>query len=252
MSVAPLTMVSDELQAIFEADQADRRGDMFARDPQGVMERDRLRRERVDELLSLGALQSGADYFHAAMVFQHGSSLRSYRQAHALASRSRDLGDTRAAWLAAASLDRWLTTVGKPQRFGTQFHGVEGRWELLPVDPTTTDEERAEWNVPSLAEQRQQAEQMTRDNPPTWSAMPSSGDVTIVVVSQQQLSAQEPLAVIVDWSDEPVMVPLVGLGDAFAEMGELGMLMIKLDGAGPDQSDLLLRLVVAEDDLELR
>jgi hypothetical protein len=43
---------------------------------------------------------------------------------------------------------------GKPQRYGTQYMaaGPDGPLELWPVDPSTTDEERARWGVPSFAD----------------------------------------------------------------------------------------------------
>ena len=185
-------VANKELAEIFETDQADRRGGAFANDPQGVMERDRLRRARVEALVEEGRVVSGADYFYAAMVFQHGSSLDSFRKAHEFASRARDLGDGRAAWLAAASLDRWLTTLGRPQRFGTQFQAIGGRWRLLPVDPETTDEERAAWNVPPLAENLKRADQMTVESPPIDLGMPSTADVVTLMVTREQLAAEEP------------------------------------------------------------
>lgn len=238
-------MDNDELAVIFRADQSDRSGDAFTRDPEGVMERDRLRHARVEALLAEGAIVSGADHFHAAMVFQHGSSLGSFRRAHELASRGRDLGYERAASLAAASLDRWLTTQGRPQRFGTQFQSVDGRWQLMPVDPATTDEERAAWNVPPLVENLQRAERMNTDSPPVGLSMPLPADVVTVIVTREQLVAQEPLPVVVVWIDETVMVPLDGLADVG------GVAMIRIDGAGNGQSDLWVRLVVADDQPDL-
>ena len=65
-------------------------------------------------------------------------------------------------WLAAASKDRELTREGKPQLYGTQFRDIGNGMELYPVDPSITDEERARWNVPPLADAKQRAAQMTR------------------------------------------------------------------------------------------
>jgi len=62
--------------------------------------------------------------------------------------RAAELGSTRPArWLAAAAYDRWLMTGGLPQKYGTQFRFANGRWGLHEVDPTTSDEERARWDV---------------------------------------------------------------------------------------------------------
>jgi hypothetical protein len=71
-----------------------------------------------------------------------------------------------ARWLAAAAQDRWLMAAGRPQRYGTQYRSRGGRWELWPVDEATSDDERAAWDVPPLAEARRRAEELTRDEPP--------------------------------------------------------------------------------------
>jgi hypothetical protein len=55
---------------------------------------------------------------------------------------------------------------GKPQKYGTQYRAESGRGMLYEVDPRTTAEERAEWNVPPLDAARARAEKLTRENPP--------------------------------------------------------------------------------------
>jgi hypothetical protein len=57
-------------------------------------------------------------------------------------------------------------TGGLPQKYGTQYRSVNGRWVLHEVDPTTTDEERARWDVRPLAEALRRADQMTCDAHP--------------------------------------------------------------------------------------
>ena len=139
-----------ELHDLFVQDQAGRQGGMRP----GVAECDRQRRRRLTELLAAGALQEATDYWHAAMLLQHGDTLDDYWQAHDLAKRGATLGHAGCRWLAAAAYDRWLVSQGKPQRFGTQSRTVDGRLALYPVDPTTTDAERAEWLVKPLADLR--------------------------------------------------------------------------------------------------
>jgi len=99
----------------------------------------------------------GPDHYHAAMVFQHGGSAESYRRARELALRAADLGHRPARWLAAAALDRLLVHEGRRQRYGTQYRTWGGERMLVEVDPSTTDRERAEWDVPPLAEARARA-----------------------------------------------------------------------------------------------
>ncbi len=74
-----------ELARIYEEDQADRHGAPDDIDWSEVGPRDEQRRARVLELLTAGEVRSAADYFHAAMVFQHGSSLEDFQRAHDLA-----------------------------------------------------------------------------------------------------------------------------------------------------------------------
>jgi hypothetical protein len=101
------------------------------------------------------------------MVFQHGADRAHVLRAHELAKRAAGLGSTRPArWLAAAAYDRWLMIAGLPQKYGTQFRFANGRWVLHEVDPTTTDEERARWDVPPLAEALRRADQMACDPGP--------------------------------------------------------------------------------------
>jgi hypothetical protein len=56
-------------------------------------------------------------------------------------------------WLAASAEDRFLTRIGRPQRFATQL-GFEagGPWTLSPVDPIVTDELRRMMGAHSLKE----------------------------------------------------------------------------------------------------
>jgi TPR repeat protein len=160
--------MNQELRELYEQDQAERQGPISP----DLMERDRKRRQRVEELLDSGSVVSAEDYFHAAMVFQHGEKVEDYWKAYELARRAAEQGHTTGRWLAAAAYDRWLMKQGKPQKYGTQYTSRDdGPFILWDVDPSTTDEERAEWNVPPLAEAIRRAEEINqlhskeRENP---------------------------------------------------------------------------------------
>lgn len=108
-----------EMTSIFEADQA-------ARTPKNidwsvVSAEDVLRRTRTKTLLDNGNLQSGNDYFHAAFIFQHGDGPNDYLLAHILAMIAVARGKPSAIWIASATLDRYLMSIGKPQVLGTQY-----------------------------------------------------------------------------------------------------------------------------------
>ena len=57
---------------------------------------------------------------------------------------------------------RELFEQDQADRAGGRLHdGTRGdRWVLWPVDPATTDAERAEWDVPPLAEALRRAEEL--------------------------------------------------------------------------------------------
>ena len=158
--------MNEELQALFEQDQADRRvffEQLEHEQLQQVRQRDRARRQRVEELVASDMVQAPEDYFHAAMVFQHGERLDDFWRAHELARRGAELGHPDCRWLAAAAYDRWLMNQGKAQKYGTQYTSRDDEpYRLWDVDPTTSDEERAAWDVPPLAEALQKAEDLTR------------------------------------------------------------------------------------------
>jgi hypothetical protein len=116
-------------------------------------QRDREHRKRVSEIIATQELNAPEDYFHAAMIFQHGETVEEIWQAHTLAKQGAELGYDPARWLVAAALDRWLMYQGKPQEYGTEFVSDGNRYWLWDVDPTTTDAERSQWNLPSLQQQ---------------------------------------------------------------------------------------------------
>ncbi len=131
-----------------------------------MRELDHQRRMQVNNLMTAGTLKSAEDYFHAARIFQHGDTPDDAWMAHQLSFQSAQLGYRPARWMAAAAYDRWLMYQGKPQKYGTQYVSDGKRQRLWDVEPDTTDLQRAEWDVPSLADQIRKAEEATRIDPP--------------------------------------------------------------------------------------
>jgi len=143
-----------ELIQIHHDDQADRAVGAYENiDWAKVAPRDQARRKRVDEILAAGGAKAADDYYHAAMVYQHGNAPDEIQRAHDLAIRAVELDPEHdaARWLAAASEDRKLMYEHKPQKWGTQYKKLDGTWVVWEVDPAITDAQRAEWNVQPLA-----------------------------------------------------------------------------------------------------
>jgi hypothetical protein len=145
-----------EMTAIFEADQAARqRPDEI--DWKVVSAEDRKRRLRTQVLLDQGRLRSGDDFYHAAFVFQHGEEPSDYLKAHALAVIAVARGKPSATWIAAATFDRYLQSMGQPQVYGTQFSNRGGKWTQEPYRrDLISDALRAASRVPPLHEQEAQ------------------------------------------------------------------------------------------------
>jgi hypothetical protein len=143
-----------ELARLYQEDQADRSPKAGAPiDWEKVSPRDRARESRVKELYAADRLRTGADYYHAAMVLQHAGTPEDYLLAHEFCVAALAQGEARAKWLAAATEDRYLMTINRPQRFATQFRsdGPDKPMRLYQVDPAVTDGLRRALDVPPLA-----------------------------------------------------------------------------------------------------
>lgn len=161
-AAAYLESIHSELYELYQNDQGDRRAENI--DWTQVSKRDLERRERVLELVKAGELEVADDYFHAAMVLQHGDAPEHFKMAHDLARRAAELdpGHRNAKWLSAAAWDRYLWNTDRPQIYGTQFRRDEGEpWTLEPFDrKAVSDEDRRALSVPTVAETMERLEAM--------------------------------------------------------------------------------------------
>ena len=159
--------MSSELQDLFRADQEERANHPEYGTPEYwlLRERDAERRKHLEVIIESGGLKEPEDYYHAAWILNHGDSVEEILQAHILAKEAMELGLRRARWLAAAAYDRWLMYQGQPQKYGTQIVPDGKRQRVWDVEPATSDAERAQWDVPSLAEMNRRAEEVTRNEP---------------------------------------------------------------------------------------
>jgi len=159
--------ISTRINLLFGQDQGREKNVPASRDDapaywKKVSVEDHDRQVEIMGHLHKGEINSADDLYHAAMIFQHGNCPDHFKLANQLADKAVALGSKEAKWLYAATLDRYLMSQGKPQKFGTQFMkpGGTDTWQLYTLDPATTDEERARYNVPSLAQQQKRLERM--------------------------------------------------------------------------------------------
>jgi len=162
--------VSGELARMFAEDQGDR-----IPQPAGPIDwdvvgpRDSVRLARVKQMCRSQRLSTGMDHYHAAMILQHAHEPDDYLLAHELCIVAVGKGVEQAKWLAAASEDRYLMNIGRPQRFGTQYRidGTDGKWSLYDIGEGVTDGVRRGFNVPPLYEAQEYAEKMNAEMPPS-------------------------------------------------------------------------------------
>ena len=152
-----------ELARLYHDDQADRQPTAGkAIDWKIVEPRDKARQARVKELYQNGQLLTGNDYYHAAMVLQHGVVPEDFLLCHELCVAAIIKGNKDARWLAAASEDRFLMNIDRPQRFGTQFRSksFNAPMTLYKTDDGVTDVLRMSFDVPTLEKARAREKRM--------------------------------------------------------------------------------------------
>jgi hypothetical protein len=85
---------NNKLTELFQVDQAARQGKNI--DWTKLRGEDEVRRQEVHRMLDECEVRTAADYFHAALIYQHGQPPEDYLRAHALAVNSIILGNQNA------------------------------------------------------------------------------------------------------------------------------------------------------------
>ena len=147
------------LTKLFTTDQSARQGKNI--DWPKLRMEDNQREVELHQMLDSGQVRTANDYFHAALIFQHGDRHEDYLLAHVLAVNAMSLGNHYARWLAAATLDRYLLSVSQPQIYGTQFESTAVKsdaWTQQTINPSLiSDSMRAAACVISITEQKKNA-----------------------------------------------------------------------------------------------
>lgn len=113
---------------------------------------DWIRVNKVRRIVAADLLATADDYAHAAQILQHGSTANDYLQAHELSLTAHESGRADMLRHSALAEDRYLIATGQPQKYGSQFVCKPGTgWKLEPVNPTITDEDRANVNIEPLS-----------------------------------------------------------------------------------------------------
>lgn len=146
-----------EAERLFTEDQFDRKSGLNKTDPTLFAEREQVRYRKALEMFAQHKENpspfSSEDLYHLSFLFQHGATSEDYERAHILALESERQGSEDAKWLTAATEDRYLLSLGKKQKWGTQFIPMEdGSQHLAPIEDDAisgiTNEMRQSKNVP--------------------------------------------------------------------------------------------------------
>lgn len=148
---------------MYQEDQADRMAQNI--EWALVEKRDSLRLSKVNELLEKKAMHTAQDYYHAAMIFQHGEDTTVYKKAIKMMQKAIAIDSTIDKWLLAAATDRYLMAKGEPQIYGTQYIQYNGESiQLYKIDSSKiSDAERVIYGVKTLAEQRKHLKLLNKE-----------------------------------------------------------------------------------------
>ncbi|TPE44478.1 hypothetical protein [Pontibacter mangrovi] len=116
--------VNEVLAYAYKTDQADRKTLKSYIIRSELVRRDSIRLNQVQRLCKKQKIAAPKDKFHAAFIFHHGKKSSLFKTAHELASEAAAVKELKddylVQWLAKATYDRWMVSLGKPQKYGTQ------------------------------------------------------------------------------------------------------------------------------------
>lgn len=146
---------SQSLRVMYKASLRERlEGGEFSTLSDRYSSRQRDRVEMVRKYVKAEELVTAEDYLYAGILLSTSAVEDDLIAASASGLKAAELGDQRGMLVAAEALDRLLMHRGKPQRYGTQYYYIEviQKWRLYPVDPSTTDDDRAAVGVSPMSE----------------------------------------------------------------------------------------------------
>ncbi len=132
-----------ELKMLVDEDQEDREKRLGTVDPKLFSEKERARHQKALDIFAQYGENpqdfSSEDLYNLAFLFQHGAISEDYERAHTLALEAERQGSEDAKWLTAAVEDRHLLSLGKKQKWGTQFILMgDGSQLLAPIKDDIT------------------------------------------------------------------------------------------------------------------
>lgn len=115
----------EKLQYAYKTDQNDRKQlRSFVNSSSEFQERDQARLNQVNKILKQEKAIEPIEKFYAAFIYHHSNNSKDYETASNLATaaaQEESLKDNyQVQWLKKASYDRWMLSIGKPEKYNTQ------------------------------------------------------------------------------------------------------------------------------------
>jgi hypothetical protein len=156
ITLVPVNTISRRLNTLIDEDQKIHSDETI--DLTTAERANRTIRQEVIQYILQNQLITDTDFYYAGFIFHHGSCSDSFLLAHELAGVTIALNESKVPpgkrasegrELYAQTYDRYLLSIGLPQRFGTQrrFDGPDCQFVLEPFDPNITNEERTLYEV---------------------------------------------------------------------------------------------------------
>jgi hypothetical protein len=155
----------DSVEKLYKQSVADLQGkNLMGGLSETFLTRQTMRIERTRELYQEGKVSSAKDCMYAAALLVSSSLLEDLQLARELGFRASQLGEPRGLPVAAEAIDKLCVALGEPQKYGTQIVYIQvlDRFRLEPVDPATSDEERAAMGLPPRLELEARVERMNQ------------------------------------------------------------------------------------------
>lgn len=117
--------ISERLEYAYKTDQNDRkRLKSYITGYRELKKRDSVRLKLAKQLYKKGKISKPIDKFYAAFIYHHSDNSKDYKIASILAAdaaKAESLEDNyNVQWLRKASFDRWMLSIGKPEKYNTQ------------------------------------------------------------------------------------------------------------------------------------
>ncbi len=140
--------LSNVLKNLYAQDQAIRQAGLNNPiDIAKMMLTDWYRIKKVRRIVNADILLTAQDYANAARILQHGSKSSDFLKAQELSLKAFELGDEAMLRHSALAEDRYLKSIGKAQKYGSQIVCDAGGWHLYKLNPQISDKDRADKNI---------------------------------------------------------------------------------------------------------